>query len=354
MSDEYKLKGTTLFDSDGSLFVNSITVKNINVEGAGIGFGKSHGYAAGGIGPVTEIHKYAYASDGNATDVGDLLPAKSGPTQNYLGAGVSSISHGYAAGSYPGVPGGTVVDDTLIQKFPWAIADGSTGTKIGNTTLSGRYGYCGIMSTTTGFLAGGHPPHTNTIQSFSFATDGDATNVGSLSQTRYHAAPGVSPTHGFIAGGTMATTGLPKFKLIETFPFVLSSGDVTVSNIGDLTQFVSAGQGASSSATHGYIHGGQQINTPDGVGTPYGLDNDRIEKYSFATSADGVDVGNLTTTRYETAGSSSSTHGYSAGGRNPGLNNTIEKYPFAADTNATDVGDLAGPATYSAAGNLQG
>lgn len=357
MLDKFKVKGSTLFDSNDVLLLKSIKVKNINTEGAGIGFGKTHGYAAAGQGPTTKIHKYGYASDGNSTVVGDLLPAKSGPTQNYNGAGVSSITHGYAFGSYPGSPSGTVVDDTLIQKFPWAITDGTTAAKTGNTTLSGRYGYCGVMSPTTGFIAGGHPPHTKTIQSFPFTTDADATNVGDLISEKYFAAPGVSQTHGFVAGGSKATTGLPRFKHIESFPL---SNAVTVSNIGNLTQFVASSQGASSSATHGYIHGGKTIPTPDGVGPPLGDDNDRIEKYSFATSADGVDVGNLTTTRYENAGSSSSTHGYSAGGRNPGLTNAIEKFPFAADTNATDVGDLVATptspsgSTYAAAGNLQG
>ena len=72
-----------------------------------------------------------------------------------------------------------------------------------------------------------------------------------------------------------------------------------------------------------------------------------IGKYPFSADANSTDVGDLTSTRYSSAGNSSTTHGYSSGGReNPTLPspvsvyNIIDKFPFASDGNATDVGDL--------------
>ena len=68
---------------------------------------------------------------------------------------------------------------------------------------------------------------------------------------------------------------------------------------------------------------------------------DDIYKYVFATDANAGDVGSLTTTRWDNAGVSSSTHGYTiAGSGVPGETNIIENFPFSSDGNMTDVGDL--------------
>ena len=73
--------------------------------------------------------------------------------------------------------------------------------------------------------------------------------------------------------------------------------------------------------------------------SPVGND-DPIDKFSFATDGNATDVGDLTVGRQTGAGSSSTTHGYSAGGYGPGTSNIIDKFPFSTDANATDVGDL--------------
>jgi hypothetical protein len=51
-------------------------------------------------------------------------------------------------------------------------------------------------------------------------------------------------------------------------------------------------------------------------------------------------VGDLTETKRNLAGHSSSTYGYTSGGSTAGVSNVIEKFTFASDANATDVGDL--------------
>ena len=48
------------------------------------------------------------------------------------------------------------------------------------------------------------------------------------------------------------------------------------------------------------------------------------------------------------SGTSSTSHGYVAGGNPPAGINVIEKYSFSADGNSSDVGDLILPKDYGA------
>ena len=92
--------------------------------------------------------------------------------------------------------------------------------------------------------------------------------------------------------------------------------------------------GIGVNATSGYNSGG----SPPFSGTNV------IQKYSFPSDANATDVGNLTATKFGTAGQSSSTNGYVSGGFVPSVSpttaNIIENFPFASDDNASDVGDL--------------
>src|SRR6056297_2143401 len=115
------------------------------------------------------------------------------------------------------------------------------------------------------------------------------------------------------------------YNIIEKFPF---TADANATDVGDLTttRHASAGQ---SSSTNGYTGGGRN--------GPPATDN-IIDKFPFATDSNATDVGDLTQARRETAGQSSTESGYASGGTFS--LNTVDKFPFAADTNAADVGDL--------------
>jgi hypothetical protein len=69
-----------------------------------------------------------------------------------------------------------------------------------------------------------------------------------------------------------------------------------------------------------------------------------IQKFSLTSAANATDVGDLVTGKSQSAGHTSSSHGYTSGGRSPTATplwtNAIEKYTFAADQNATSVGTL--------------
>ena len=66
-----------------------------------------------------------------------------------------------------------------------------------------------------------------------------------------------------------------------------------------------------------------------------------MEKFAFAASSTGTDVGDMTAATAGKCGATSTTHGYAldyqTGG---GVGNVIHKYSHSSDGNATDIGDL--------------
>jgi len=272
--------------------------------------GSTSGYTSGGSFPSTfsnVIDKFPFASDSNATDVGDLTQAREIP------AGQSSTSSGYNSGGAPGA-----ID--TIDKFPFS-AD-ANATDVGNLT-QGRRGGAGQSSAESGYTSSGFAPAvSNTIDKFPFSADANATDVGDLTQGRYASAAGQSSTEsGYTSGGFTTAT----VDTIDKFSF---SVDGNATDVGDLTQarYLATGQ---SSTTSGYTSGGFTTATVD-----------TIDKFPFSADANATDVGDLSQTRMYGAGQSSTESGYTSGGATPSRQNTIDKFSFSTDTNATDVGDL--------------
>ena len=74
---------------------------------------ETHGYRMGGYPAVNTIDKYSFASDDNATDAGDLIR-----TNRFID-GNSSATHGYAFGGQYSAPGPAIFNSD-IQKFEFA------------------------------------------------------------------------------------------------------------------------------------------------------------------------------------------------------------------------------------------
>ena len=244
------------------------------------------GYTSGGkFSPVGQgeasnvIDKFPFATNANATDVGDLTaipntPAGGNGRRNV--AGQSSTVSGYTSGGY-NPSAGSPTTTNVIDKFPFAT--NANATDVGDLTAP-RGGVTGQSSTVSGYTSG----DTNVIDKFPFASDANATDVGDMTTSRSYSAGQSSSTHGYVSAGAPGPiTG----GIIDKFPFATDSN---ATNIGYLT---SGG---------GYY----------GTGFP------------------GV------------AGQSSETHGYSSGGNIfvQSLRNIIDRFSFASDGNATDVGDL--------------
>lgn len=133
------------------------------------------GFAAGTQPTLANIEKFPFASDGPATDIGELSQARHGRP-----AGQSSSTHGYSSGGTS--PSGPRV--YTIDKFPFA--SGGTASNVGNLLVNRRAG-SGQSSTASGYTSGGqqHPAVCNTIDKFPFASDANASDVGDLTQGRY-------------------------------------------------------------------------------------------------------------------------------------------------------------------------
>ncbi len=274
------------FTSDG----DSADVANLNVHvrynhsacNTGIA-----GYCLGGHqqpsspywdGAKTEIQKFIFATEANATDVGDLTV----PGENVGGA--SSSTHGYSAGGASPPSGGQPYQDK-IEKFSYA-AEG-TMIDVGNLiTPTGLHG-CGMNSATHGYGAGGciaagaSNVASNVIQRWSFSSDEDATDVADLSQARKWLTTSSSTTYGYTAGGNPAP-----MNTIDKHQFDTSNNST---DVGDIFDGCWAG-GDNSSTTYGYCTAG---------GPPY---HNRIQKYSFSSDGAAIDVGNLLSIRYGLTG----------------------------------------------------
>jgi len=268
--------------------------------------GFTYGYATGGV-TVNIIQKFPFASEGQATDVGDLTTAKWGTFNT------SSSVSGYAAGSGPSIT-------NVIEKFPFAVD--ANATDVGDLTDARRTG-AAAHSTTYGYSAGGTPATVNTIDKFPFAVDANATDVGDLLQIGYAQAGGNSTTFGYSAGGS------PTTNIIQKWSF---TADGNSTDVGDLLSTIIQPH-YNSSSTHGYVVGGQK--------PAY---SNRIQKYAFATDGNSTDVGDfIHTIALGGRGPDYTTHGYQIGGNSPASATErygYTKHSFLTDENSTDVGEL--------------
>lgn len=231
--------------------------------GGGIG-GSTSGYNTGGRFPNNDsypqftniIEKFSFTSDANATDVGDLT-GRAPPNPGRAGlSGQSSSTNGYTAGGCQQSP---YAASNIIDKFPFA--SDSNATDVGDI-LAILSNATGQSSPTNGYVSGGidfdvTPRYYNTIQKFPFSSDANSTDAADLSAERYWAAGQSSSSNGYTSGGS-AQPGV--CNIIDKFPF---SSDSNATDVGDLT-LVRAGVSGQSSSTHGYTSGGYSSPTCQG------------------------------------------------------------------------------------------
>lgn len=204
------------------------------------------GYTSGGT-LSNQIDKFPFATNITATDIGDLTSARA------LSAGQSSTVSGYTSGGDAPTPGSPHIN--IIDKFPFATD--ANATDVGDLTVS-RLSGAGQSSTDSGYTSGGTGPSpgtTNTIDKFPFATNANATDVGDTdvnnSSTRFGSAGQSSGINGYISGGSGVIAPSP-INYIEKFPFATNAN---AKDVGDLTnnRMWAAGQ---SSVASGYTSGG--------------------------------------------------------------------------------------------------
>ena len=202
-----------LFATDG----NEADVGNLTVA-RWLNTGQSSevsGYTSGG---GATIDKFPYATDTDATDVGDLFSSRS------EAAGQSSDTNGYASGGHP--------DTNIIQKFPFSTD--TNASDVGDLTVT-RAGLAGGQSSdVSGYTAGGDNPNpVNTIDKFPFSTDANATDVGDLTFATRRASGQSSTTYGYLAGHGPSPSPYEPHQTIQKFSF---SSDGNATDVGDLVQ----------------------------------------------------------------------------------------------------------------------
>ena len=299
--------------------------------------GFTSGYVSGGsVSPVAPsavniIEKFPFATDANATDVGDLRAARTEVS------GQSSTVSGYTAGGFQRDPNSNFARQNIIEKFPFATD--ANATDVGDLAYIRSSG-TGNSSTVSGYISGGAGPRTFAfpngplnsfdfiylIEKFPFATDANATPVGNLNTTppslaQIPVAGNSSSESGYFSGGNTYHSN------IEKFPFATDTNATPVGNL-DTDASRTAGQ---SSGVSGYVTGGIPPTPGSNV----------IQKFPFATDTNATDVGDLLGATRSGIGQSGVNHGYHSGGHiGPDGQNVIQKFAFASDQNATDVGDL--------------
>ena len=309
--------------TSGETFCLTDATTNANVW-VNIGGGEGDvGKAFGGNGPGTisgfnlggqnstnfnVIDRFSLTSDGGATDVANLSASIR------AGAGSSSATHGYNSGGH-----NNSANVATIDKFTFATS--SDAAAIGNLT-SVNYRPSASSSVSDGYVTGNAASANNVIQRFSFSTDGNATNVGTLLASIGYVSGQSSNTHGYTsAGGTPALS-----NVIQKWSY---SSSTTAVDHGDLTHTMSAPSGHSS-ATDGFTTAG------DHASGQYNI----INKFSFGSANNATDHGDLTIANSAPGGVSSTTHGYATGGY-PTSNTRIDKFAYTTNVTASNIGTLS-------------
>lgn len=286
------------------------------------------GYASGGWGPGMRdvIDKYSFISDGNATDVGDLVLTAS------HGGGNSSSTHGYVVYG-TATPSQTITNG--MERFSLTVDGNSSALTAQLTDNRNQLG--SVSSDDNGYAVSGSTPTyaygTPVIDKFSFASDVNASAGGNLTGSFGRRTGNNSTTYGYVSGGNGPGSANQFLNNIDKFPF---ANDDNATDVGDLAVGrQKAGTAGSNSDTHGYVAGGL-TNWPS-------VPINNIDKFSFVADGNATDVGDLEYTTSYVAATSSTSNGYAATGSLPSAPhsiNNISKYPFASDTGSTDVGDM--------------
>jgi len=208
----------------------------------------------------------AYDGSGN-------LPAVDGSQLINVNTGVTNSASDPVITTNPSGGVGTQWNNTTSGEV-YVCTDATAGenvwTNIGAGT--GNVQPWGFQGTAYGYHFGSNDNDNGSLQKYSFTSDGNATDLGTVTVARNTWVGFTAETHGYNHGGHMGSTSnvTDKFNM---------STDANSTDVGDM--LVSAHQrGGSSSLTYAYVAGSVNSVT-------------NIDKHSFATDGNATDVGDL-------------------------------------------------------------
>jgi len=254
-------------------------------------------------------------------------------------AQVSTDGTAYSAGSGTGTSSpitvSSLTNGTAYTAKVWAInAYGTSSPSDASGSVTPTIAVAAFMGgITTGDSL------TNTIDYINFASTGNASDFGDLISVMTQGSKGSvsSSTRGVVGGG--ATGSDAEYNIIQYITFA-STGNAT--DFGDLTQ-IRESLGGCSSSTRGVFAGGQK-------GTPDNTNYNIIDYVTIASTGNATDFGDLLDTTRSLGGAGSSTRGVFAGGEAPTSAdiNVIQYITIASTGNATDFGDMSGTGRHAA------
>ena len=303
-------------------------------SGGGTGDVSPYSYGGSDSGHILNQHgidKLSFASGGNATEHGNMATGINS-TGRAGCSGFSSLTHAYACGGYG--PGSyTPNTSDTIERYLFSA--GGTMVDVGNMIIHMR-DYATSNNATHGFAQGGYRAANDPsgpavvgydhIQQLQFAATNNATDVANLTSIlgRPVGHSDAGNDYAYISGGNSS----PQQTTIQRHSMTSASDSV---NVGNLNQASPAT--GTSSATHGYGAGQYQSGT-----------STEIQKFAFSSSTTTSDHGDIASWSFQSTGFSSTDDGYLAGGGIPSpateTSNIIWKYSFSSSGNSTDVGDL--------------
>ena len=252
-------------------------------------------------------------------------------------------SAGYSAFGNEGIPPSTPTWLHAVQKINFA--NDETSTFISAPTGIGRRYSSSVGSQTDGFvIAGQASPSPGPAQykssglKYPFAGAAAVSTVSNISTViRYAHSSCQSMNDGYNIGGLPTSPSVT--TVIDKFPF--ASTHTAVSFSGLIAPPSSAGvyrTAGASSLTHGYVAGGNTY-------PPY-TSLSSIYKFPFTNSAvSAYNVASLVTLKAYACGVPNGEFAYFGGGDTPPssiyASDSIEKFSMVTDANATDIGNLS-------------
>jgi len=298
---------------------------------------------------VDVVDYITIASAGNATDFGNL---SSGRAHSSRGGGCGSATRGLIGGGNGRGGGATNTlrggyDDDTIEYFTFATLGNATD--FGNLNET-KEDLASCSSATRGIFSGGlngaaGADRSNVIDYVTIASTGNTTDFGDMIE---HDAsyPGIA-SHGGGGGttrGIFAAGSYPDQNIIQ-YITIASTGNAT--DFGD-TRAATRRPAIGSSNTR-YIMAAMDGNLDDGDAFGYAQE---AEYVTIASTGNGTDFGNLASGDHNSrAGTSNSLRMVIGGGS--GVTNEIEYLTIANTGNGTDFGDLTLARSYLTSGSSE-
>ena len=295
-------------------------------------------------GVVNTIDIFTINTGGTATDFGDAL------TNNFRCRGASNshggLNDGYQgtrplpfneAGGDRGIIAGGQSPGTLNEMGFITISSTGNENDFGDLTQA-RQGLGGIGGKTRAIFGGGNASPVVTasavIDYVEFSTKGNAADFGDLTSGRFTSGANNNTRGVFMAGATPTRLNIIDYVTISTLGNAADFGDTTIA--------VSQG-GATASNTRAVRGGGSQP-------SPY---TNVLDYITISTTGNATDFGDLSVTRNEVAAVGSDTRGVWSGGEDPSaLSNVMDYITIATTGNATDFGDLLDGTQAQCRGNM--